>query len=260
VSRRAHRRHTIALRSFAGAGALLAVNAAAGPGLAEIVARHTEARGGATAIEAQRTVAIDVEITEPGFQVRGTWIGDRAGAMRIDIYDGEQRVFTESWRDGEAWQQMADGQVSTSSPAGARALAHGLVLPTNLTGLHEIAAHGAQLQLEPDEEIEGRLHHVLKAKLADGYVIEYVFDPENWMIVRSRTRRALHPDVDPAETVIESRYWNFRATDGVVRPFASEDVDLSTGAVLSQVRVLDVRVNAAVREQLFNRPSPRPEH
>lgn len=130
--------------AMAGAVGLLATEALAGPGLEEIIARHTEARGGGAAIESQRTVAIDVEITEPTFQVRGTWVGDRAGAMRVDIYDREQRVLTESWRRGAAWQQTADGQVSASSPAGAQALEHGLVLPTNLMGLHELAARGVR--------------------------------------------------------------------------------------------------------------------
>lgn len=60
--------------------------------------------------------------------------------------------------------------------------------------------------------------------------------------------------------MIESRHHDFRATEGVVRPFASTDVDLSTGEVLSQVRVLAVRVNAGLPPDAFDPPSPRPEH
>jgi hypothetical protein len=223
--------------------------------LEEIVSRHTAARGGAAAIEAQQTVAIDVEITEPGFKVRGTWLGDRTGAMRVDIFDDGRRVYTESWRDGIAWQRTADGTVSTSSKAGAQALEHGLELPTNLHGLHELAAPRARLELRPDEPVDGHVHHVVRVTLEDGFVIEYLIDPRTWMIVRSRTRRALHPDVDPRPTVIESRYADFRETGGVLRPFASEDVDLSTGEVLARVRVLDVRGNLPLAPERFDRPS-----
>ena len=81
-------------------------------------------------------------------------------------------MFTEAWREGRAWQQTADGVVRIVSDAGARALRHGVELPTNLAGLHELEDRGARLTLAPDERIEGRLHYVVRATFPDG-----IFEP-----------------------------------------------------------------------------------
>jgi hypothetical protein len=72
--------------------------------LSELVDRHTVTAGGAPAIEATKCIEYRIDITEPTFQVSGIYVADRSGRMRIDVYAGGKRVYTEAFDGKSAWQ------------------------------------------------------------------------------------------------------------------------------------------------------------
>src|SRR6185295_4770585 len=227
----------------------------ASPRLEELIRRHTEARGGTAAIEAIRTLEAKLRIVEPTYTADGTWRVDRKGRMHIDVFIGGRRVFTESYDGERGWQLPAGATHGTlASAVGTAALRHSGQLPTNILGLHEMAAHGHRLDFAGREEIAGVRYYVLVLTLDDGFVTRYYIDPESFLLTRARVHKALHPDADPTPTTIETVWSDFRQVAGVRFPFQATDTDLATGKLLQTTTLLDLRANVPLEESLFQMP------
>ena len=66
----------------------------------EVIERHTKAVGDRAAIEAIQSIEFDLHITDPKFEVDGTYFAARPGKMRIDVNAGGEHVFAEAF-DGQ---------------------------------------------------------------------------------------------------------------------------------------------------------------
>ena len=177
----------------------------------EIINRNTEARGGRQAIESVHSVAIDLQIVDPGFAVDGSYRAARPGKMRIDVNADGKHVYTEAFDGRRGWQWKGKGNETVEeSPKATAALRHGVELPGNLYGLHELPSRGHRVALTGREEIDGVNYYVLQLTLADGYVTTLYVDPNSWLVTRRRDVRALHVDVDPTPTTIEQQMSDFR--------------------------------------------------
>ena len=108
--------------------------------LERLLEAHAEARGGKAALENLQSMTVDLEIVEPDFTVTGQYRASRDGRMRIDVYAGDQRVFTEALGPDGGWQMFGDGKVADLSPGRDVALQRGVI--GNLHGLHELPALG----------------------------------------------------------------------------------------------------------------------
>jgi hypothetical protein len=209
--------------------------------LAELLERHTAARGGSHAIEAIRNLRTQVEIAEQGTTITGDY---RATAehMRIDVRVGGERVFSEGVDARGSWQQDGAGApLRETRPEGEAALRHGIEF--NLFGLQQLAGRGHRLRLEPDEILDGVGYRVVHVRLADGFETWLYVNPANWMIERRRDVRALHPDAEPTAILIESRFTDFRPMCGALFAGASSQVDARTGALLQTTRTLAQECN-----------------
>ena len=221
--------------------------------LEEIIRRNTEAMGGREAIERMRTVEISLHVSSPNFEVDGVYRATRPGRMRIDITAGGKHVFTETFDGEKAWQWQEGKEQKEAGPVPTAALRHGLELPGNLFGLHEMESRGHGVELHGREQIEGTNYYVLRVTLADGYQTSLYVDPQTWRITRRRDFRALHPDIDPTPATIEVRKSDWRQTDGVWFPFAREDVDVKTGKVLETTTVKSIKVNPALDPSIITK-------
>jgi hypothetical protein len=225
------------------------------PRLEELIRRHTEARGGAAAIESIQNLEAKLRIVEPTYTADATWRVDRRGRMRIDVFIGGQRVFTESYDGERGWQLPAGATHGTlSSAAGTAALRHSGQLPTNILGLHEMAAHRHRLDFAGREEVTGVHYYVVVLTLDDDFVTRYYIDPESFLLTRARVRKALHPDADPTPTTIETVWSDFRQVAGARFPFQANDTDLATGKLLQTTTLLDLQANVPLEESLFQMP------
>jgi hypothetical protein len=74
------------------------------PGLPDLVARNTDAHGGRAAIEAIQSLEAKLRIVEPTYTAEGVWRVDRRGRMRIDVFIGGKRVFTEAFDGRNGWR------------------------------------------------------------------------------------------------------------------------------------------------------------
>jgi len=223
----------------------------ASPTLADLIESNTAAMGGREAIEATTSLTYHLRIQDPGFTVEGTYVADRQGRVRIDVYAEGKRIYTEARDDSGSWQMGQDGVARPSSAAGAAALWHGTQFPGKLLGLHEMTAHGHTLELADDETLDGTPYHVVKLTYGDGFVTWLYVDAATGLIGRQRDERALHPDADPSARRMETRMEDYRPVEGVMRPRTSRQVDLRTGTALETVTVISIEVNRPLAPTLF---------
>jgi hypothetical protein len=223
--------------------------------LAQIIARNTHARGGAAAIEHAKVVRMRMRIVEPKYTMDGVYRATREGQMRIDVYMGGTRVYSEGCDGRRAWDLPADAaHAEDASAAGAAALRHGLEYPTNLWGLHEVTSRGHHLSYQGREEIDGIDYHVLQLVLADGFTTYFYVNPDTWLIERQRDERALHPDADAAKKWIEQRFSDYRTVQGRQVAFKGEQYDPRSGTLLQTSSVTQVETNPVLKPDEFVAP------
>ena len=220
--------------------------------LDEVIERHTKAVGGRAAIEAIQSIEFDLHITDPKFEVDGTYFAARPGKMRIDVNAGGDHVFTEAFDGQKGWEGKGTSQKPATEKATA-ALRHGVELPGKLFGLHELKARGHRIELAEREKIDSIGYYVLRLTLNDGYATTLYVDPNSWLITRRRDVRPLHVDVDPTPTTIEQRSSDFRTISGVQFAFASSETDLQSGKVLETTQVRSVKINPPLAPSNFEK-------
>ena len=218
----------------------------------EIIERNTTAMGGRVAIEAIQSVEVSLHIKDTGSEVDGIYHAARPGRMRIDIFTGGTRVFMERFGGEKGWQWNGKEEREENATATA-ALRHGIELPGNLFRLHEMQKRGNRILLARHENIDGRDYYVLHVAFADGYETSLFVDARTWLITRRRDVRALHPDVDPTPTEVESRKSEWRKVNGVYFAFAGEDLDLETGKVLETVQIKEIKINSPIDPSIFEK-------
>ena len=216
----------------------------------EIIERNMRAMGGRAAIEAVKSIEVDLHIVDPDFEVDGKYRTARPGRMRIDILADGKHVYTEAF-DGDGGWQWKGTVVEQASSKGTAALRHGVELPGKLFGLHELRQRGHRVDLATREAIDGTNYYALRITLTDGYTTTLYIDTSSWLITRRRDLRPLHVDVDPTPTTIESRFSDFRKIDGVLFAFVSTDIDLATGKILETTRVRSVKLNPQFDASIF---------
>ncbi|MFL6518739.1 MAG: hypothetical protein ACJ8NS_00805 [Chthoniobacterales bacterium] len=222
--------------------------------LDDVIARNTEATGGRAALEGVKTIAVDLHIVDPGFEVDGSYQAARPSQMRIDVKANGKPVYVEAFDGKRAWQWKGVGTATVEeSPAATAALRRGIEFPGKLYGLHELAGRGHKLELAGREKIDGIDYYAIKATLNDGFNATFYIDPSTWLITRRRDFRPLHVDIDPTPTTIEHRSSDFRKVNGVMYPFHSEEIDLQTGKVLETTTVKEIRGNPPIDETIFSK-------
>ncbi len=219
-----------------------------------IVARHTEARGGAAALEAVSALEVRRRVEERKQQFTTHYIATRDGRMRLDVYDDDRRVFS-AGNDGEsAWQQAGSLAEAEEMPEWAltavrRALRH------NLYALHEQVASGTRLELKEREKTAGLLHWVIDATDPDGYRQRLHIHPYSYLISRIQEFAPVNPERTTVATDLDTYYLEFQTVDGVLFSFKSETRSSDSGEPVQVTEALEIKVNPELDESVFARPS-----
>lgn len=240
------------------AALLLAASASAGAErtLDELLACHDAAVGG-DALRAVQKLEVEIDIAEPGFNLRGRYRATRAGQVRIDIFAGENRVFSEGWDGQQAWQLAKEAtEPGIVSAEGAAALRHGLEQPGHFWTLADMRRNGHQLELNGREERGGTTYYVLELTLSDGFKNWYWVHPETCQIERNRNFRSFHPDLDPKRKWIETVFEDFRTEAGITKARRSRNVDLDTSDTLGTTTVLKIDLKPGFSAEAM-KPGPR---
>lgn len=219
--------------------------------LAEIVRRNTAARGGAAALDAVHSIAVDVEIHEGGMVLTGRYAATDEGLVRIDLYADGKLAASEGIDAEGVWILTKEGPKPSVATGAANALLHGA--ENHLFGWHRFAERGHKLALMPAETIDGTTYPVVEIKYATGHTSYFYVDPVSWQAVRRRDERAYHPDVSLNKKRVESRSLDFQSVAGVVTAHRHEDYDLATGKQLAFDRVLSRQPNPVLPADHFDR-------
>jgi hypothetical protein len=224
--------------------------------LQDVIARNTQARGGADALDKMKAIAVDVEIDEDGQKLNGRYVATTAGLVRIDIYADGKLVHGEGIDREGVWIMGKNGPQPSVATGATNALLHGA--ENHLVGWHRFAERGHKMALMPPETIDGVTYQVVEIRYSTGHTSYLYVDPVSWLAVKRRDERAYHPDVSMDKKRVESRSMDFQAVDGIVAAHRNEDYDLTTGKLLSVNRVLKRSINPQLPADYFDRNRKAP--
>ena len=173
--------------------------------------------------------------------------------MRIDIYAGDERVFTEALNPEGGWQLHQGASVGIDlSPDGEKVLKRGLI--GNLHALYELPDLGYELQFNGLVSRDDADFWRIDITAPDGFTKRLLFDPNSYMLVRELECSALHPDIDSTEECFETIHSDTTSVEGITYSLTSHKYIADT-KVLVQTTVIDnVEINPDLEEALFDRP------
>ncbi len=219
-----------------------------------LLANYVEARGGHEAIEAQRALRIvsihhegkwsptfDYRIMKPGYM----WIAA--------IYD-DGVIIREGFDGDRGWEKWGDKAAEYVGGDANKGVNQGAVSPVHLYGLHHMKGLGAEIELLGCERLDGVEYYVLKVISAFGTNIDYYINAKNFLLERSRTTRPLHPTQDPTAILIEERWSDFRAVNGVLHPFAFSQWNVAKNERLTWLEVLKISHLETAEKSHFAKP------
>ncbi len=222
--------------------------------LGAVIAHHTEAMGGSAAIERRRSVDVVLEVVEASFSGTVRYRASREGLVRVDVYVGDDRVFSEGIDGDGPWQAARDlSDIRPIGDAGVAALQQGIEL--NMFGLHEYVDRGHRVRVAEPMVIEAVEHVVLEVEFATGVRSLLLLHPESWLVERRRDVRAFHPEIEPDERSLETVVESFAPLCGALWPTVSRQVDIDTNEVLQQSRTLRRDCNESSGVLGVRRPS-----
>lgn len=220
--------------------------------LDSVIQHHSDARGGEQAIESVQAIRLELEISEPGFTVHGDYVATRDGHMRIDIFAGDERVFTEAVGPDGGWQLLQAATEATElSEDGESALKRGLV--ENLYGLHERADLGYELSLAGSISRDGEDFWVIDQVAPDGFSKRLYLDSSSYLVMSQIETSALHPDLDSTKTQQQTYFSEHRPAAGALIPRRTEKIDSESGEVVQTVIVRNVEINPEIDTTVFDR-------
>lgn len=223
------------------------------PDLDAILSRHTEAMGGADAIEQRRAVDVVLEVAEASFSGTVRYRADRGGLVRVDVFVGDERVFSEGIDSEGPWQLAGDlDDVRPIGEAGVAALRQGIEL--NLFGLHEYRDRGHRMRLAEPILADAVEYVVLDVVFDFGARSLLLLDPVSCLVERRRDVRAFHPEIDADERSLETVVEEFAPLCGVPWPTVSRQVDFETGETLQRTRTVSRSCNRSGEDAGIGRP------
>lgn len=238
--------------------ALGALEAAASD-LESILDRNREAHGG-DAYARIEAIRVELLITEPSQEVRGTYLATRGGLMRIDIFAGQERVYAEGIGSACAWSwnpsQLVGDRGGCVGEAKAASMRHGIELPGVFFTLRDVRDRGARVELIGAVGSESGPEWQLRVTLEDGFSRDYFIDQATYRITRARDFRAFRSAIDPTEVLLETRFESPYWVEGVLRFERQVTVNVNSGEMLGTTTVLDLAFNPDVSAEMFEADSP----
>jgi len=222
------------------------------PDAARLIERHVVAVGGRERLEAIHSLQIIGILNERGTLHPMFIDRRRPNLLRVRMLHGGELVFTEGYTGSRSWEGPPEKEDCTPGPAATAATRHAAEQFDDPL----IAARqtGAAVHVIGREQLGERSAYRVDVTEADGTAGSFYLDAETALLVRARSRRALHPN--QAERVIEVVYDDYRPVSGVLYPFRALERDQTTGEPLTVMRVDWMEANVPLTDSAFA-PPPR---
>lgn len=220
----------------------------------EIVAQVLAARGGVDRIKAVRSQRISGTINFGG-GAQGPFLVElkRPGKMHIEVTIQGQTLVRSYDGKSVGWIINPFGEKTGVQPMSSEDIAN-IADESDFDGpLVDYRAKGNRVELAGKEEVDGQPAYRLKLTSAKGETRSYLFDAENFHLVRwEGTRKVGDKDVP-----WESMFRDYREVDGLL--FAYEIDSDAPGTEQSQKIIADkIEVDPKIDESRFGRPVPPP--
>ena len=218
--------------------------------IGEIVARHIEALGGQSKLDAVRSVITRGEYREGTFSIPDAFMA-RMRPYYKTICDPRQALgdVCEGY-DGSAWEWYKDpGVVLRTVGAAAAASRHGTELFDSLV---DYKSQGTKIDLVGDEVFDGKPSYNLHITLADGFEKHLFVDKQSFLIIGDRRAAPIHAFGEPVRS--ENRISDYRRVDGVLFSFLVVEAQISTGNELNRFTTQSIEVNAKLDLSFFAPP------
>ncbi len=216
-----------------------------------IIGRHIEARGGANAVRAIRSLVFDRgAYREPGYQDDG---GATMMLMRpyfkLVGHPEREPSFMEGY-DGAAWEWFRDPGIVLRTVADASAAIRHFA---DVEGpFLDYADKGSHVELIGEVRSGDRPAYQIRLTMMDGYATDFFIDRRTYQIIASRHTAEVHA-YGPAVTS-ETRFEDFRAVAGVMFPFRSREVEIGTGRELNAMQWGSIEANVDIPVSWFSPP------
>jgi len=230
---------------------LLASFACSAGDLDAILELNAVAHGGNDNFSRVENIRCLLTISEPGFEVSGTYVATRTGNMRIDIEADGQRVFSEGLNNGKAWQWTPGGGFEDQDENAAAALRHGIDSPGRFFSMQQARERGARVTLVGEVDDNGARQWQLNLVLPDGFSRDFFIEQQTGRTVRERDHRAFHPAIDDTKETVETIYQGESWVDGVLRFTRSDNRNADTGEWLGTTLIRAVEHNIDVGDEYF---------
>lgn len=223
--------------------------------ISKIIARNTDARGGAAALDAVQALEVNRTVQEGSRQFTTHYVVTRDGRMRMDVRQDGSTIYSEGYDGQSAWQRRgvaapADDMPDWAVAAAKRALRH------NLYALHQLAASGTEFVLVDREKVAGGLYNwVVEATDPDGYKRRLYFDPSDFLVTRVQESSALNPTRTNYPEQLDTYFSDYREIDGVFFSFESETYTDEAGQALQKTKANKIIVNPEFEPTIFTRPA-----
>ncbi|MBT5187106.1 MAG: hypothetical protein HOM01_09880, partial [Kordiimonadaceae bacterium] len=163
--------------------------------------KHLTASGGAAAISNVQNIDIDLIITEGDNAMNAHYRANRDGQMRIDVFIGGERVFTEALSSANDGWQLDGGETEAKplSADGKLALQKGIHF--NLYGLHEMPDLGYKIDFLGSQNLNDVDYWAVDITSPEGKIERRFFDKKTFLKSVTIDESALHVDVDPTKSL-----------------------------------------------------------
>lgn len=219
--------------------------------LDELVAKNTEAKGGAAALQALQSLRLTGKMLVNDGQLEFGYIQTRKrpgevrteyalqGMTAVNAYDGK-----EGWKISP-FQGRKDPEKMTSDDTKS------LVEESEIDGpLIDWKAKGSTIEYLDTEDVDGTLAHKLKVARKNGDVTFVYLDPEHFLEIRTLTQRV----EQGAQVEVETDWGDYEKIGGVFIPFSIESGPKGSSSK-QKIVIEKAEPNVAVDDAIFSFPA-----
>jgi len=168
--------------------------------------------------------------------------------FRVEMTAQGRTELTQGFDGARAWMKDAQG---VHEPSGAALVEARNSLRRDVVSLLLAAVDGSvRPRLLPDVKTDdGHVQHALELSGGDLNPVVLYIDPASSLVTQETYIAG--PSGQAGQGVVQERYWDYRAIDGVQIAFAAER---RMGSLVVKRRVTDIRINVPVDPSLFKPP------
>lgn len=219
---------------------------------ADLVARNVEAKGGADALRALRSLRSQGRLLVNGGQMQLAYVQlkKRPGEIRVEA-TLQGLTMVQAWDGAQGWQVSPfQGRKDAEKLSGDDAKA--LVEDADLDGpLVDWQAKGSRVEAMGTEDVDGTPAYKLKVTRKNGDVMFVYLDPEHFLEIRTLSQRVERG----SKVEIETNLGDYEKIGGVFIPFAIESG--ARGSTDRQQIVLEkAEANVPLDDASFHFPTP----